>query len=376
MLVLMGSGAETARETVSYLQARGERVGVAQIRLYRPFPAQELVAALPATARRVAVLDRTKEPGSLGEPLFLDVLAALSEAHADGEREPMPKVIGGRYGLSSKEFTPGCRRRARRARRRAPKRRFTVGITDDVSHTSLRTTTRSTSSRPTPCARCSSASAPTARSARTRTRSRSSAPRRACTPRATSSTTRRSRARRRSRTCASGRSPSGRRTSSRASFVGCHQFGQLPRKEVLDRRRRERRCCSTAATRRTVWDALPREVQERMLEKRIELYVIDAGRIARDAGLAGARTRSSRRASSRSRACSSASRRSSGSRRRSRRPTAAGAPRSWRATRPRSTRGRGAAQGGAARARVTAAHDSPPVVPEHAPEFVRTVTAR
>ena len=90
VLVVMGSGAETARETVAFLHARGERVGVAQVRLYRPFPAQALDDALPASVRRVAVLDRTKEPGSLGEPLFLDVLAALSESHADGERELMP----------------------------------------------------------------------------------------------------------------------------------------------------------------------------------------------------------------------------------------------------------------------------------------------
>ena len=84
VIVVMGSGGETARETVAYLQARGERVGVVQLRLYRPFPARELVAALPASVRRIAVLDRTKEPGSFGEPLFLDVLAALTESHADG----------------------------------------------------------------------------------------------------------------------------------------------------------------------------------------------------------------------------------------------------------------------------------------------------
>jgi len=102
VLVVMGSGGETARETVDFLQAQGERVGVAQIRLYRPFPARELAAALPDSVRRVAVLDRTKEPGSLGEPLFLDVLAALTEAHDAGERELLPTVIGGRYGLSSK----------------------------------------------------------------------------------------------------------------------------------------------------------------------------------------------------------------------------------------------------------------------------------
>src|SRR5437588_5801641 len=107
VLVVIGSGGETARETVAFLQAQGERVGVAQIRLYRPFPACELARALPQSVKRVAVLDRTKEPGSLGEPLFLDVLAALSDAHGDGEREVMPMVIGGRYGLSSKELTPG-----------------------------------------------------------------------------------------------------------------------------------------------------------------------------------------------------------------------------------------------------------------------------
>ena len=120
VVVVMGSGGETVRETVAFLQAQGERVGVAQVRLYRPFPARALAQALPASVRRVAVLDRTKEPGSFGEPLFLDVLAALTESHADGERELMPSVIGGRYGLSSKEFTPGDgRRRVRGAGARA-----------------------------------------------------------------------------------------------------------------------------------------------------------------------------------------------------------------------------------------------------------------
>ena len=138
VIVVMGSGGETVHETVASLQARGERVGVAQVRLYRPFPAQALVEALPPTVTRVAVLDRTKEPGSFGEPLFLDVLATLSEAHADGERELMPQVIGGRYGLSSKEFTPamvaGVLAELGRER---PQRRFTIGINDDVSGTSL-----------------------------------------------------------------------------------------------------------------------------------------------------------------------------------------------------------------------------------------------
>ena len=134
VVVVMGSGGETARETVAALADRGERIGVVQVRLYRPFPSDALVAALPATVRKIAVLDRTKEPGSVGEPLFLDTVAAVTEAFADGELEVMPRIIGGRYGLSSKEFTPGMvagvldELKAER-----PRRRFTIGITDDVS---------------------------------------------------------------------------------------------------------------------------------------------------------------------------------------------------------------------------------------------------
>ena len=136
VIVIMGSGGQTAAETAAYLAARGEKVGVVQLRLYRPFPAEALLATIPASARRVAVLDRTKEPGSLGEPLFLDVLAALAEAHAAGDLPALPLVTGGRYGLSSKEFTPGMVAGifAELAADR-PRPRFTIGITDDVSGT-------------------------------------------------------------------------------------------------------------------------------------------------------------------------------------------------------------------------------------------------
>ncbi|MFZ0173008.1 MAG: 2-oxoacid:acceptor oxidoreductase family protein, partial [Acidimicrobiales bacterium] len=138
VVVAMGSGAATVRETVIHLCGRGERVGAVTVRLYRPFPTEAFLAALPTTASRVAVLDRTKEPGSLGEPLFLDVIAALAEAHANAERDVMPLVIGGRYGLASKEFTPGMATGIfEELGRERPKRRFTVGITDDVSGTSL-----------------------------------------------------------------------------------------------------------------------------------------------------------------------------------------------------------------------------------------------
>ena len=125
-------------QTVAALVERGERVGVVQVRLYRPFPTRALLDALPATVRTVGVLDRTKEPGSIGEPLYLDVVAALAEAHADGERPVMPRVTGGRYGLSSKEFTPAMVAGVfAELAREQPRRRFTIGIDDDVSGTSV-----------------------------------------------------------------------------------------------------------------------------------------------------------------------------------------------------------------------------------------------
>jgi pyruvate-ferredoxin/flavodoxin oxidoreductase len=136
VIVIMGSGAATARETVDHLAAAGERVGVVQVRLFRPFDVDAFRAALPPTSRAIAVLDRTKEPGAVGEPLHVEVVAALGAA--GGGVGPAPRVIGGRYGLSSKEFTPAMVRAVfDELARPHPKHRFTVGITDDVSHTSL-----------------------------------------------------------------------------------------------------------------------------------------------------------------------------------------------------------------------------------------------
>jgi len=140
VIVIMGSGAGAVLETVEELIRRGQRVGVLTIRLYRPFPAAELVAALPGSVRRVAVLDRTKEPGSYGEPLFLDVVATLAEAATSGMRDPgaLPRVTGGRYGLSSKEFTPAMVKGVfDELESDAPRPRFTVGIIDDVTHLSV-----------------------------------------------------------------------------------------------------------------------------------------------------------------------------------------------------------------------------------------------
>ena len=288
-LVVMGSGAETVRETVAWLNARGERVGVAQVRLYRPFPARALVEALPASVRRIAVLDRTKEPGSIGEPLFLDVIAALTEAHEDGERV-LPRVIGGRYGLSSKEFTPGMVAGVfEELARERPRRRFTIGIDDDVSGSSL-PYDASLDIEPSDTVRAvffGLGSDGTVGANKNTIKILGSE----------------------QHLHAQGyfvydSKKSGSQTVSHlrfgpqpirapylvqhASFVGCHHFGLLEQLDVLGRAAPGATLllnCRHAPD--AVWDALPRPVQEQILAKRIDVYAIDAGRIAREVGLAG-----------------------------------------------------------------------------------------
>jgi pyruvate-ferredoxin/flavodoxin oxidoreductase len=140
VVVMMGSGVGAAEEAVSAMTQNGESVGLLKVRLYRPFPASLLISALPPTVRSIAVLDRTKEPGAPAEPLYLDVVAALNDAmdSDDAPFERMPRVIGGRYGLSSKEFTPAMVKSVfDELAKPRPKRRFTVGIYDDVTHLSL-----------------------------------------------------------------------------------------------------------------------------------------------------------------------------------------------------------------------------------------------
>ena len=140
VIILMGSGAEAAVETVNYLVGQGEKVGLIKVRLYRPLSVEHLLQAVPATVKVVGVLDRTKEPGSAGEPLYQDVVTAFSEGLSEGIAPfaTMPKVVGGRYGLSSKEFTPAMIKGIFDAMAGAkPKNHFTIGINDDVSHTSL-----------------------------------------------------------------------------------------------------------------------------------------------------------------------------------------------------------------------------------------------
>ena len=138
VIVVMGSGAETAAETVRFLSRDGVKAGVIQMSLYRPFPAENLIAAIPAATRKIAVLDRTKESGASGEPLYQDVVVTMAEAAAAGKIGSLPLVVGGRYGLSSKEFTPAMVKAVLDdLSSETPKNHFTVGITDDVGLTSL-----------------------------------------------------------------------------------------------------------------------------------------------------------------------------------------------------------------------------------------------
>ncbi|MCA9401616.1 MAG: pyruvate:ferredoxin (flavodoxin) oxidoreductase, partial [Candidatus Omnitrophica bacterium] len=138
VVVLMGSGCEAVEETVEKLNEMGEKVGVLKIRLYRPFSNKYFIEALPSSVKVITALDRTKEPGAPGDPLYLDIVNAVFESAQEGRLKSVPKVIGGRYGLSSKEFTPAMIKSVfDQMKGQAPKNHFTIGIHDDVSHSSL-----------------------------------------------------------------------------------------------------------------------------------------------------------------------------------------------------------------------------------------------
>ena len=292
VIIIMGSGAETVGETVKALNARGEKVGVLQVRLFRPFPAAEIIAALPVTCRSIAVLDRTKEPGALAEPLHLDILAALAEARAEGTLalEVEPIVVGGRYGLSSKEFTPAMAKAVfDNLLLERPKNHFTVGINDDVTHLSLKVDDGFDIESPatTRAVFFGLGSDGTVGANKNSIKIIGEE-----TP-----------------NFAQGyfvydSKKSGAVTISylrfgpepirapyligKAGFVACHQWAFLDRLPMLD-------CAEEGAvfllnspySPAEVWDRLPLEVQEQMLEKHIRFYCIDAYGVARNAGMGG-----------------------------------------------------------------------------------------
>jgi pyruvate-ferredoxin/flavodoxin oxidoreductase len=289
VVVLMGSAAGAAREAVEALCAGGERVGLLQVRLYRPFPAEALLRALPATTRQVAVLDRTKEPGAPGEPLYLDVAASLAEAAGRGSLARMPRVVGGRYGLGSKEFTPAMVKAVLDELARAePRRSFTVGIVDDVTHASL-PVDRSFVTEP-PGVRAVFFGLGSDGTVGANKRSveiiaehtdlhvqgyfvydskKSGA--------VTVSHLR--------------FGPEPIRSTylvSEAEFVACHHFGLLERLDVLALAKPGGTLLlNSPHGPEAVWDELPREVQEAIVEKELAFWVVDADRVAREVGMGG-----------------------------------------------------------------------------------------
>src|SRR6202162_232717 len=284
VVILMGSGIGAAQEAVEALLARGERVGLLNVHLFRPFDAAAFVAALPPTVRRIAVLDRTKEPGATGEPLFQDVVVALAS------RSEPPLVIGGRYGLASKEFTPAMAAAVFEELAAAkPRREFTVGIVDDVTHLSLEVD---------PGFATEPADVATAMFYGLGSDGTVGATRNTVkiigeqtdlfaqgyfvldSKKSGSVTTSHLRF-----------GPRPIRSTylvQRAGFVACHQFGFLEKVDVLGR----------AADGGTfllnspfgpdeAWGRIPVEVQTQIIDTRLRFYVIDASRVARDAGLPG-----------------------------------------------------------------------------------------
>ncbi len=292
VVVLMGSGAETVHETVEQLVAQGERVGVVKVRLFRPFAIDRFLAALPTTTQRIAVLDRTKEPGSAGEPLFQDVLTAIVEDSDEAAPRfaKRPRILGGRFGLSSKEFTPAMAKGVfDELSRDEPKRRFTVGIVDDVSGSSIEYDEefRTESEATTRAVFFGLGSDGTVGANKNSIKIIGENP----------------------AIHAQGyfvydSKKAGARTVShlrfgpepiratylieRANFVACHQPSLLETMDVLEFADREATVLlNTPHAADEVWRHLPREVQEIILERELRIYAIDAVRIAREAGLVG-----------------------------------------------------------------------------------------
>ncbi|MGK7914487.1 MAG: pyruvate:ferredoxin (flavodoxin) oxidoreductase, partial [Prochloraceae cyanobacterium] len=286
VIVLMGSGCEAVHETVDYLNQQGEKVGVLKVRLYRPLDAQSLVAALPKTVQKIAVLDRTKEPGSNGEPLYLDFVNAIVEMF-DGN---LPKMVGGRYGLSSKEFNPAMIKGIfANLQQDQPKNHFTVGINDDLSHTSLDYDPEF-STEPDNVVRAMfyglgsdgtvGANKNSIKIIGEETDNYAQGYFVYDSKKSGAVTVSHLRF---------GNQPI-RSTYliDRANFVGCHQWNFLEKLDVL-------KAAVTGATFlvnspysvNEVWAQLPIEIQEQIVRKKLKFYVINANQVARDSGMGG-----------------------------------------------------------------------------------------
>ena len=291
VLVMMGSGVGAAEEAVEKLSSEDEKVGVLIVRLYRPFDAAAFVAALPSTTRQIAVLDRTKEPGAVGEPLYEDVVTALYERwhEAKPDAKALPRVIGGRYGLSSKEFTPAMAARAlAELKSNDPIRHFTVGIRDDVTRLSLDWDEDFSTERDdvTRAVFYGLGSDGTVGASKNSVKIiGENTPQYAQgyfvydSKKAGSITV--------SHLRFSPRPINSTYLIESANFVACHQFNFLERMDVLG-------VAAKGATfllnspfgPEEVWATLPREVQDTIIEKELRFYVVDGLRVASEAGMA------------------------------------------------------------------------------------------
>ncbi|MEX2324549.1 MAG: pyruvate:ferredoxin (flavodoxin) oxidoreductase [Nitriliruptoraceae bacterium] len=291
VVVVMGSASGTLREAVDHLNANGRRVAVVTVRLYRPFPVEALLAALPDTARAVAVLDRTKEPGSVGEPLLQDVVHVLADAVTGGRIDNLPVVIGGRYGLSSKEFTPAMAMAVfDELARPSPKPRFTVGIIDDVTHLSLVVDRALTLPRPHGDLQVvlhglgSDGTVGASKNTTKIVAAHSDLHVQA----AFVYDSKKSGAVTESHLRFSKRTINSTYLVEQADIIGCHQFGLFERINLLDRLRDGGTVIVNAPfAPDQLWDRLPADVQQTLIDKHAKLYAIDAYAIAREAGIAG-----------------------------------------------------------------------------------------
>ncbi len=291
VIVIMGSGAETVEETLTYLGKVGEKVGVLKVRLYRPFAGEAFVKALPKSVRSIAVLDRTKEPGAGGEPLYLDVIAALAEFGGRHGFAAMPVVIGGRYGLSSKEFTPAMVKAVYdELAKPDPKRHFTVGITDDVTHMSLACDEGFSIEDPQGVQAVFfglgsdgtvGANKNSIKIIGTETEHYAQGYFVYDSKKAGSVTVSHLRF-----------GPNPIRATylvSKAGFVGCHQFSFLEKYDVVGKLKTGGVfLLNSSYGPAEVWDQIPRDVQAQLIERKAKLYVIDAYTVARETGM-GAR---------------------------------------------------------------------------------------
>ncbi len=292
VIVMMGSGAGAAEEALHSLLHTGEKVGLLKVRLYRPFDKNAFLSALPTTVRQIAVLDRTKEPGALGEPLYLDVIAAFVESWAEQNRShaDFPRVIGGRYGLSSKEFTPAMALSVyRELAKDTPKQHFTIGIRDDVTHLSLPWDAEFSTEADdvTRAVFYGLGSDGTVGASKNSVKIiGENTPMYAQgyfvydSKKAGSITV--------SHLRFSPRPINSTYLIERANFVACHQFNFLEKMDVLYVAGPNAIVLlNSPYGPAEVWDKLPRKVQREIIDKRLKLHVIDAFRVAAETGMGG-----------------------------------------------------------------------------------------